>query len=119
MVDWQPRRESMAADDWHPEGMLQMSEKQFLAQVLHVAQLYGWRCYHPWISVRSAEGWPDLALCKPPVLWLVELKTEKGKLTPDQEAWGEALQQCQGVRYAVWRPSMWLEIVRVLSGESA
>lgn len=105
--------------DWHPEGMLQMTEAQFQAQVVEVAQLYRRLVYHTHDSRRSHRGWPDLAIVVNDVLWLVELKTERGKLTADQERWALALGKCQGVRYATWRPRDWAWIVQVLSGEAA
>ncbi|WP_051914610.1 VRR-NUC domain-containing protein [Thermorudis peleae] len=80
-------------------------------------RLLGWQVYHTWISVRSPAGFPDLVLAKPgrPLI-LTELKTERGKLSPAQEAWLAVLQQVPGIIVRVWRPSDWDEIVAALQG---
>jgi hypothetical protein len=94
---------------------LRLSEARFQGQVIALAKLRGWAVFHPYDSRRSTSGWPDLALLRPPVLWLVELKTDNGRLTAPQEQWLEALGRCDGVRVAVWRPRDWDEIARVLT----
>lgn len=81
-----------------------ITEKAFMKQVVDLAKLFGWASYHPWLSVHSARGWPDLALCRPPRLILAELKSEKGKTTPDQDQWLSLLSQCPGVEVYLWRP---------------
>jgi hypothetical protein len=43
-----------------------ITEKQFTGQVVQLARMLGWRVYHPWLSVHSAAGFPDLVLCRPP-----------------------------------------------------
>jgi len=93
---------------------LAVSERDFLAQVRKLARLLGWADYHPWLSVRSARGWPDLALCRPPRLILAELKAEKGKLTAAQERWLDVLGQCPGVEVFCWRPADWPTIEEIL-----
>ena len=69
-----------------------------------LAAVLGWRFYHPYLSIRSAPGWPDLALCRPPRLILAELKRDGGTLTPDQVEWIELLRACPGVETYVWFP---------------
>jgi hypothetical protein len=87
-------------------GTIGPSEKEWLEQVRKLAvEFYGWELYHPWLSIRSARGWPDIALVRPPRLILAELKTDKGKLRPSQERWLALLGQCPGVEVYVWRPS--------------
>ena len=81
-----------------------ISERDFLAQVRDLAKLYRWRTYHTWTSIRSEQGWPDLALCRPPRLILAELKTTKGKTTSHQDEWLGLLAQCPGVECYLWRP---------------
>lgn len=91
------------------------SEKAFMAQVVKLAEMQRWAVYHPWRSDHSAAGWPDLVLCRPPRLLIVELKSDVGSATLAQEWWLKALARC-GVQTATWRPKDWPEIVRVLSG---
>ena len=108
-----------------------MTEAEFQAQIIELAHLRGWvvatfrparvlvegqETYRTAVGADGA-GWPDLILAKPPRLLVVELKSEKGKLSPEQEAWLELLRQCMGVQVHVWRPSDWEEIVWVLSTE--
>lgn len=93
---------------------MKLSEAQFQAQVVALARLFGWESYHPWLSVRSARGWPDLALVRPPRLILAELKSEKGKATVAQQRWLDLLGQCPGVEVYLWRPSDWPTIEEAL-----
>jgi hypothetical protein len=82
-----------------------ITEKDWMGQVLELASILGWECYHPWLSIHSPRGWPDLALCRPPRLILAELKSEKGKTTPAQDRWLDLLRACPGVETYLWRPS--------------
>jgi hypothetical protein len=91
-----------------------ITEAQFLRQVQHLAALFSWRAYHPQLSKWSERGWPDLALVRPPRLILAELKSEKGKLTPQQTEWLEDLAACPGVECFTWRPSDFEFIVEIL-----
>ncbi len=84
---------------------LPLTEKEFLLQVSEVARLYRWRVYHPWLSIRSERGWPDVALCRPPRLILAELKTDRGKVTPHQAEWLALLGACPGIEVHLWRPA--------------
>lgn len=94
--------------------MIPITEHKFLAQVIQLAKLYGWETYHPWLSVYSAAGWPDLALVRPPRLILVECKTEKGRVRTAQERWLSLLRQCPGIEVYLWRPSDLEQIADVL-----
>jgi len=89
-------------------------EVDFQAAVLELARLTGWLAYHPHDSRRSAPGWPDVTLVKPPRLLIVELKTTRGRLRPEQARWLTALAQCPGAEVAVWRPGDWPAIERAL-----
>jgi hypothetical protein len=91
-----------------------ITEKEWQAQVLELAQLLGWEHYHPYLSIRSARGFPDLVLVRPPRILLVELKSEKGKLTPAQSRWLELLGRCPGVEVHTWRPSDWDAVTEIL-----
>lgn len=66
-----------------------MTERQWQGNVEDLLRLYGWRWYHTHDSRRSNPGYPDLtcvhALARR-VLFL-ELKTEKGRATAEQNAW--------------------------------
>lgn len=62
--------------------------------------------YHPRYSLGSEPGWPDLVLlrARDRRLVFVELKAEKGKLSPRQAEVLELLATC-GLDVRVWRPS--------------
>lgn len=84
-----------------------MSEKDFQAGVLKLAQFHGFSLrYHVFDSRRSAPGFPDLVLVNTRIgriLWR-ELKTNKGRVSPDQQAWLDGLTAC-GMDASVWRPN--------------
>ena len=88
-------------------------EKEFQAKVISLAKQLGWLYYHTHDSRRSEPGFPDLILVRERVLYR-ELKTEKGRLTKAQKAWGDKL-TAAGADSAVWRPSDMQEIVKQLS----
>lgn len=96
-------------------GKRDTTEKEFMGQVLDLARLWGWVAYHTHDSRRSAPGFPDLVLVHPKRkrLWFVELKTDAGRLTLDQERWVELL-SAAGASVAVWRPSLWKMIEKEL-----
>jgi hypothetical protein len=92
------------------------TEKLFAGQVVQYARLMGWRCYHSWLSARSAPGYPDLCLVRAGRLVFAELKSLTGKTTPAQDEWLGALGGVPCVEVYVWRPDdrSWAEIERVL-----
>lgn len=79
-------------------------EKDWQQQVTRLARLEGWRVMHHLISRGTEPGWPDLVLTRPPELLIVELKAERGRVTPAQRTWLDDLAAC-GVEVHVWRPS--------------
>ena len=90
------------------------SEAQWLRQIVDLARILGWTTYHPWLSIHSERGWPDLALCRPPRLVLAELKSATGKTTAPQDRWLDLLRDCPGVEVHVWRPTDIETIAEVL-----
>ena len=93
-----------------------ISEEQLQSTVVDMAHAFGWMVYHTHDSRRSPTGFPDLVLVRPPTVWFVELKSEKGKLTeghwtrkdtwlPGQKDWLDVLKGCVTVKSGVWRPS--------------
>lgn len=79
-------------------------ERDFQAQVLDIARLFGWRLYHALDSRGSEPGFPDCVLVKDGRLIFAELKTELGAVEPDQQAWLDDLGQVKGVEVHLWRP---------------
>lgn len=92
-----------------------ITEKDFQESLLKMAQLLGWWVFHPYDSRRSRAGFPDLVLLKeghPPLFR--ELKTDKGRVRPEQQAVGD-LMLATGLDWAIWRPADWKQIHEVLS----
>lgn len=95
------------------------TERDFQSQVLDLARRLGWKVTHFHdsrrmvkrngrsflVGDRDAKGWPDLVLVHPSRgrILFRELKSETGKLTPEQTAWIDDLKAC-GLDAAVWRP---------------
>jgi hypothetical protein len=71
---------------------LRLSEADFQRQLLELAELYGWRAYHTLDSRGSHAGFPDLVLVRGRELVFAELKSETGRLRPEQAAWAAALE---------------------------
>ncbi len=83
---------------------MKLSENAFQAQVVHLAKLLGWEgVYHTFDSRRSAFGFPDLVLVRPPRVLLIEVKGDGGNLTAEQAEWQEWLRECPGVEtWVLW-----------------
>lgn len=85
----------------------EMSEQQLQTQVMGMARFHGFTlAYHTWNSQRSTAGFPDLILVstRQQRVLFRELKREKGRVTPDQQTWIDAL-TAAGQDAAIWRPS--------------
>lgn len=104
-------------------GRLRVSERAFERQVLDLAKLTGWTTAHFRAAMNKRGDWRtpvagdgkgffDLVLMKDRVLF-VELKTDAGRLTPEQLVW-RAAAEAAGATALVWRPSMWPEIEATL-----
>jgi hypothetical protein len=87
-----------------------MTEGDFQETVIGLAKLFGWQVAHfrpAWTEqgwrtpMQGHKGYPDLTLARRGVVLIAELKTEKGKVTKDQQAWAEQI----GEQYRLWRPS--------------
>lgn len=104
----------------------QISEANFQTAIMDMAAWYGWRRFHP-RTVRTADarhltafsgeaGFPDLVLVhRNRGVIYAELKTQRGRLTPQQELWRADL-EAAGAEYYLWRPSDWDFIIKRLKG---
>ncbi len=82
-----------------------MTEAQLQQRITDLADWLGIRWHHETDSRRSKAGFPDLVLVGNTVVF-VELKAQRGRLRPEQEAWLDALTRA-GVEAHVWRPEDW------------
>ena len=89
-------------------------EEELQAAVVDLARWRGWlihaerpaRTARGWVTpVQGHVGWPDLVLLSTDRLLVVELKSDRGRLSADQERWLTALRGHGHVEVAVWRPS--------------
>ena len=83
---------------------LPMKESTWQAKVVAYARKQGWRVYYTANSRGSPAGFPDLTLVRRERLVYAELKTQTGKLRPEQHEWLEALEATAAEVY-VWRPA--------------
>jgi hypothetical protein len=92
-----------------------VTEAELLNAVKQCALLFNWRFYHPWMSVKSARGFPDCCMVRGDRLIFAELKSARGRTTEAQLAWLLDLKRT-GAETFVWRPEHWLtgEIERTL-----
>lgn len=102
-----------------------ISEAEFQAAVVDLAHALGWRHNFTrrtigrgkkWTTATSCVGWPDCVFFGPRGHFYVEVKSETGKVTADQER-VHALLRESGQRVYVWRPSDWDAAVRVFRGD--
>jgi len=81
-----------------------MTEKQLAAAIVCALRHAGWLVWFTYRSTHSPPGEPDIRAARPPRYCLIELKTERGILTPHQRIAAEALRRCPGVEYYEIRP---------------
>ena len=101
---------------------LSLSERDLQKQVRAMLYQFGWKTAVTWTSLHSPKGFPDIfavryAACTlqqcesdehPTEAVAIELKSEKGKVSAEQEAWLDLLRRLPGVKFAgVIRPSQW------------
>ena len=97
-----------------------VSEDIFKDAVLRQAKAFGWLRFHPLPAMNARgrhatfqqgeKGFPDLTLARRGVVIFRELKSNTGRLSPEQEAWGAEL----GDAWGVWRPRDWALVMDTL-----
>ena len=101
------------------------SESSFQRRVIALARQHGWMVHHTRPALRGSGRWstpiqgdagfPDLVLARSGVLWLVELKAAKGRVSEAQQEWWRATMPY----YRLFRPQHWAEIEKLLRGADA
>ena len=90
------------------------TEAQYQKQIVDLAEACGWLVWHDNDPRRNSAGLPDLLMVRGPVLLFIEVKTEKGKVSPEQEAFIGRLKQVKYVHADVVRPRHFEQIAQVL-----
>jgi hypothetical protein len=91
-----------------------MSEAEWQRTVTEYATLRGWRWFHDNDSRLNRSGLPDLLMVRTGRIVFAELKSEKGRVRPEQQDWLNDLEVCCVEAY-LWRPSDWPVVERVLA----
>jgi hypothetical protein len=103
-----------------------MTESEFKNVVISIAKRYGWLIHHDlpaqnsrgkWAThIQGDAGFPDLLMVHPVSgkILAVELKAEKGKLSPLQKRWLMAF-DVSATFNSVWKPSDMEYILYTLS----
>jgi hypothetical protein len=107
------------------DKMPQESESEFQAKVIQAAHLLGYRVAHfrpaltkhGWRTAVSADGsgFFDLVMVNPVRFRVIyaELKSETGKLSPEQKEWADAMLKA-GQEVYCWKPNQFDEVAKIL-----
>lgn len=98
----------------HAVAVPPIREAEYMRQVIEYAHLMRWKTYHPWTSIHSAAGWPDLACLRNNVLAMLEIKSDRGKVTRAQQEWIDALGRVEIVQSHIVRPADWRFVQELL-----
>lgn len=100
-----------------------ITERELQDQVIELARLFGWRSAHfrpartayGWRTAVQGDGkgWPDLIALRGDRCIAAELKTTRGKLTAEQQAWLDDW-RAVGAEVFVWTPADLEAIAEVL-----
>ncbi len=82
-----------------------MTEDELQRVIIDAAVTHGWQVFHDNDSRQNRAGFPDLVLCKPPRVLIIELKSAKGRIRPEQQEWLTALEQCDTISTGLVRPA--------------
>ena len=88
-----------------PDHYVALSERDLKTLVLKAAQQFGWIVYHvPMATMRNGggSGYPDLTLARDGEVQWMELKTQVGGLTAQQDYWSKVLPRCHVIRPSDW-----------------
>lgn len=100
-----------------------MTEDDFKDNVIKAAHLMRWRVHHGragqtkdgrWVTpIQGDSGFPDLVLAREKRVIFAELKSDTGRVRPEQQAWLDVLHTTKAEVY-VWRPDDWDVITELL-----
>ena len=113
-----PRKEIIPAGEGRALLLQGITEKALLATVVELAEALKLPLFHVLDTRNHAKvigpGWPDVVIAIPPYLYVFELKSQRGRISPDQQRWLDILAKCRTVVSGVLRPSDLDELQRTL-----
>ena len=90
-----------------------LTEAAYQRRITDYCNLRGLRWHHETDSRRTRPGYPDLTVCGPGgVVWL-EVKTDTGRIRPEQRDWLNAL-TAAGHDALIVRPRHWDDVRSLL-----
>lgn len=100
---------------------MSLTEQEWQQQVVGIAKQYGFTVFHPVRNQPTARGhrqttepgWPDLVLLGRSRALFVELKSQTGRVRPEQTQTLKRL-AAAGCETALWRPSDLPAVLAVL-----
>jgi hypothetical protein len=113
-LDLDSGRDHPPADHPHHSRTGHLSEEDFQQQITDYCDLLGLKWHHETDSRRTRAGWLDLVIAGNRVIF-AELKSDKGKITTEQQQWIDRLAMA-GAEVYVWRPADWPDVQRILNG---
>lgn len=98
---------------------IRVTERDLREQVRDLCKIYHWRFLFTWTSIHSPKGMLDLLLINKEQERVIfaELKSERGKMTPEQQETFDELDAC-GQEVYLWRPADIENIARLLKQET-
>jgi hypothetical protein len=101
-----------------------VTEAQFQGQIIDLAHLCGYlvthfraaKTMHGWRTpLQGDKGYLDTTMARPnpPRHIVAELKSEKGRITADEQLWYDTL-KAAGVECYIWRPRDFYEAARII-----
>lgn len=79
-------------------------ERDLQDTIVQFAGARGHLVFHDFDSRRNSPGFPDLVIVRPPFVRFRELKAETGHMSQSQLQWAKAIEACEFVDFALWKP---------------
>lgn len=95
---------SLSQEEYHRLVAAEMTEAVLQQRVNRLAAVLGFAVYHTHDSRRSQAGYPDCTLLREGRLVFAELKSQRGRVRPEQRVWLDELAKVPGAEVYLWRP---------------
>jgi hypothetical protein len=91
------------------------SEADYQEQIVQLAEFCGWYVWHDKDSRRNEAGFPDLMIVRGIDLHFLEVKAQRGRVRPAQQAFIYRLQEVRRCTAGIVRPSDWPAVEAMLT----